>query len=47
VGHVAVISEVTPTHVRIAEQNVDNNVPWAGGHFSREFPLQRNRETGA
>jgi hypothetical protein len=42
VGHVAVVCEVTADSVRIGEQNVDNNLMWAGGSFSREFPLQRN-----
>jgi glutathionylspermidine amidase/synthetase len=47
VGHIAVVSELTDTHVRIAEQNVDNNVMWGGGHYSRQFALQRSEETGA
>jgi len=47
VGHVAVVCEVTNDSVRIGEQNVDNNMMWGGGSFSREFPLQRNANTGA
>lgn len=46
VGHVAVVCEVEEGVVRIAEQNVDNNIKW-DTHFSREFPLQRNESTGA
>jgi hypothetical protein len=47
VGHVAVVCEVTEDAVRIGEQNVQNNLMWSGGTFSREFPLQRNESTGA
>jgi surface antigen len=47
VGHVAVVCDVTENAVRIGEQNVDNNLMWSGGFFSREFPLQRNVNTGA
>ena len=38
--------DVTDDFVCIAEQNVDNNKMWAGGHYSRKFALQRNEETG-
>jgi hypothetical protein len=47
VGHVAVVCEVTDEYVCIAEQNVDNNKMWSGGHYSRKFALQRHEETGA
>jgi hypothetical protein len=47
VGHVAVVCDVTDEHVCIAEQNVDNNKMWSGGHYSRKFVLQRHEETGA
>lgn len=47
VGHIAIVSEVTDTYIRIAEQNVDNDIMWKGGTFAREFPLERNSETGA
>jgi hypothetical protein len=46
VGHIAVVSEVSDTFVRVAEQNVDNDVMWKGGHFAREFPLER-RDDGS
>jgi hypothetical protein len=46
VGHIAVVSEVTDSYVRIAEQNVDNDMIWKGKTFTREFPLERNSETG-
>ena len=39
VGHIAVVCEVTDSMVRVAEQNVDNNVLWKGGHYAREFKL--------
>jgi hypothetical protein len=41
------VCEVTDEYVCIAEQNVDNNRLWAGGHYSRKFALQRNPEDGA
>jgi hypothetical protein len=47
VGHIAVVSEVTDEYVCVAEQNVDNNVMWKGGHYARKFPLVKNAETGA
>jgi hypothetical protein len=47
VGHIAIVSEVTDDYVRIAEQNVDNDVMWKGGSFTRQFPLVRNLETSA
>jgi hypothetical protein len=40
------VCDVTDDFVCIAEQNVDNNKMWAGGHYSRKFALQRNEETG-
>ena len=42
----AQVCDVTDDFVCIAEQNVDNNKMWAGGHYSRKFALQRNEETG-
>lgn len=47
VGHIAIVSEVTDTYVRVAEQNVENDIMWKGGTYTREFPLERNTETGA
>lgn len=47
VGHIAIVSEVTNNYVRIAEQNVENNIMWKGGTFTREFPLQHNLKTGS
>ena len=47
VGHIAVVCEVSDTHVRIAEQNVGNNITWDGRNYAREFALQRSEETGA
>jgi hypothetical protein len=47
VGHIAVVCEVADDYVCIAEQNVDNNKMWAGGHYSRKFALQRNEENGS
>jgi hypothetical protein len=47
VGHIAVVCEVGDHHVCIAEQNVDNNKMWGGGHYSRKFMLERNEENGA
>jgi hypothetical protein len=44
---VAVVCDVTDTELFIAEQNVNNDMPWTGGHYSRSFPLQRDEETGA
>jgi hypothetical protein len=46
VGHVAVVAEVTDTHVRVAEQNSDNDRLWPGGHWAREFPLSCDPSTG-
>ena len=46
VGHVAVVAEVTDTHLRVAEQNADNDRLWSGGHWSREFPLSRDPVSG-
>jgi hypothetical protein len=46
VGHIAIVSEVSDTYVRVAEQNVDNNIMWKGGHFAREFPLEK-RDDGS
>lgn len=36
-GHVAIVTEVTPTHVRVAEQNFDNRVWPAGANYSRQL----------
>jgi glutathionylspermidine amidase/synthetase len=47
VGHIAVVSEVTDEYVRIAEQNADNDQPWSGGHFARQFPLTCDASSGA
>jgi len=33
--------------VCIAEQNVDNNKMWAGGHYSRKVLLEHNDENGS
>lgn len=46
VGHVAVVAEVSDSHLRVAEQNADNDVMWPGGHWAREFPLSRDPSTG-
>lgn len=46
-GHVAVVSEVSDTYVRIAEQNAHNDVMWAGRCWSREFSLTRHADHGA
>jgi hypothetical protein len=43
---VAVVTEVTGTHLRVAEQNADNDRLWLGGHWSREFPLSRDPASG-
>jgi hypothetical protein len=47
VGHIAIVSEVTETYVRIAEQNVENDMMWKGETYTREFSLERNSETGS
>lgn len=39
-GHVAVITEVTPTYVRLIEQNVTHVVWPQGQHYSREIPAR-------
>lgn len=46
VGHVAVVSEVTDTFLRVAEQNADNDRLWPGGHWAREFRLSRDASSG-
>ena len=46
VGHVAVVAEVTDAHVRVAEQNADNDQLWPGGQWAREFPLSCDPRTG-
>lgn len=45
-GHVAVVVEVDDKHVRIAEQNYENNQPWSGRTYSRQFPLRCDAKTG-
>eukprot|EP00604_Paraphysomonas_vestita_P003736 CAMPEP_0174823700 /NCGR_PEP_ID=MMETSP1107-20130205/26895_1 /TAXON_ID=36770 /ORGANISM="Paraphysomonas vestita, Strain GFlagA" /LENGTH=246 /DNA_ID=CAMNT_0016047329 /DNA_START=345 /DNA_END=1088 /DNA_ORIENTATION=- len=47
VGHIAIVSEVTDDYIRVAEQNVENDIMWKGGTYTRQFPLERNSETGA
>lgn len=47
VGHIAIVSEVTDSFIRIAEQNVENDMMWKGGTYTREFALERNQETNA
>lgn len=47
VGHIAIVSEVTNDSVRVAEQNVENNIMWKGGNYTREFALEKNSDTGA
>jgi hypothetical protein len=47
VGHIAIVSEVTENSVRVAEQNVDNDILWKGGSFTREFPLICDPVSGA
>ena len=47
VGHIAVVCEVGDGYLCIAEQNVDNNKMWSGGHYSRKFALEHNDENGS
>lgn len=45
-GHVAVVTEVTPTQVRLVEQNVDHAV-WSGGrNYSREIKATVTEDGG-
>ncbi len=37
-GHVAIITEVLPDRIRIAEQNVEHQLWGEGQHYSRELP---------
>lgn len=46
VGHIAVVCEVTPDYLRVAEQNVDNDIMWKGGTFTRQFSLRCDPATG-
>lgn len=39
-GHVAVITEVTPTYLRLIEQNVTHSVWQEGQQYSREIPAK-------
>ncbi|MBO6561165.1 MAG: bifunctional glutathionylspermidine amidase/synthase [Nisaea sp.] len=45
-GHVAVITEVLPDRVRVAEQNVDHKVWPAGQDWARELPMRVDAEGG-
>jgi glutathionylspermidine amidase/synthetase len=45
-GHVAVVTAVSDTYVRIAEQNV-HDMSWGGRDYSRELPAEVNPDTGA
>jgi glutathionylspermidine amidase/synthetase len=45
-GHVAVVTAVSDTYVRIAEQNV-HDMSWEGKDYSRELPAAVDAATGA
>lgn len=44
-GHIAIVTEVTDTYVRIAEQNV-NDSHWGGRNYARQLKVDYNTKTG-
>jgi hypothetical protein len=40
-GHVAVVVDISDTHVFVAEQNHDNTI-WENSHYSRKIPYMKN-----